>query len=114
MNESDVSDILEDMDEYLDEPLPDDDVLGPSPAKQGKVSNVTPQPSDSFHYKAFPAADAKTDTGSDEFKTPKKIAMSPRKSTDLPTHVVDGESILPLTHTVSFYRRQQNQVSCVE
>lgn len=44
-------------------------------------------------------------------ETPKKTAMSPRKSNDLPSYVVDGENVLPLTHTVSFYRKQQTQAS---
>lgn len=43
----------------------------------------------------------------------KKLVPSapPIESGNLPTHVVDGDNILPLTHTVSFYRKQQTQSS---
>ena len=37
--------------------------------------------------------------------------MRTEDAKDLPTHVVDGDNILPLTHTVSFYRKQQTQTS---
>lgn len=42
----------------------------------------------------------------------KKLTPSaPVDYENLPTHVVDGDNILPLTHTVSFYRKQQTQSS---
>lgn len=44
-------------------------------------------------------------------ETPKRTVTSPRKSEDLPAYIVDGDNILPLTHTVSFYRKQQTQAS---
>lgn len=44
---------------------------------------------------------------SPERNTPTKRIEGPRKSSDLPTYVVDGDNVMPLTHTVSFYRRQQ-------
>lgn len=53
--------------------------------------------SDSFSYKSY--------------LSPKATTTSPRKSEDLPSYIVDGDNVLPLTHTVSFYRKQQTQVT---
>lgn len=35
---------------------------------------------------------------------------SDESSNDEPTHVVEEGNVLPLTHSVSFYRKQQAQV----
>lgn len=43
--------------------------------------------------------------------TPKPTVYTPRKTEDLPSYIVDGDNVLPLTHTVSFYRKQQTQAS---
>lgn len=112
---SDVSDILDDMDDYLDEAMANENYdysNGPTPPKLGKVSpkeNETKisKPSNSFHYKNFSPNVSQNKT---PHKTPTKKIPSPRKSSDLPTYVVDGDSLLPLTHTVSFYRKQQTPV----
>ncbi|XP_044264365.1 anillin isoform X2 [Tribolium madens] len=92
---SDLSDVLDDMDDYIDEALAyNGQNDGPTPPKQERKSPI--ESSHSFNYKSFQP----------EFKTPTKVTPD-----QLPTHVVDGENILPLTHTVSFYRKQQTQVS---
>lgn len=54
------------------------------------------QPSNSFNYVGY----------NNEKENPKKYIEVP----NLPTHLVDGENVVPLTHTVSFYRKQQQQV----
>lgn len=43
--------------------------------------------------------------------SPSKTKISPQKELNdkLPTHILDGDSTVPLIHTVSFYRKQQNQ-----
>jgi hypothetical protein len=38
---------------------------------------------------------------------------APGKGEHIPTFVVEGNEQVPLMHTVSFYRRQQNMVSVV-
>jgi hypothetical protein len=35
---------------------------------------------------------------------------TPRRDEHIPTFVVEGSEQVPLMHTVSFYRRQQNMV----
>ncbi|KRT82400.1 Pleckstrin homology domain containing protein [Oryctes borbonicus] len=110
---SDVSDILDDMDDYLDEAIADENYdysNGPTPPKLGKTSpkeseKQISRPSNSFHYKGF-----SPNQNISPYKTPTKVVSSPRKSSDLPTYVIDGDNVLPLTHTVSFYRRQQTPV----
>nr|XP_008200136.1 PREDICTED: actin-binding protein anillin isoform X2 [Tribolium castaneum] len=93
---SDMSDVLDDMDDYIDEALAyNGHKDGPTPPKQERKSPI--ETSNSFNYKSFQP----------EFKTPTKITPPDQ----LPTHVVDGDNLLPLTHTVSFYRKQQTQVS---
>lgn len=125
------------MDDYLDEALAYDSSNGPTPPKQGRLTpenNQSATKSESFNYKSYSPKKG-TDKKKVEFKTPQKILSSkknvedsktPQKSEgfksphkledlhiseDLPTHVIDGESILPLTHTVSFYRKTQNQAT---
>ncbi|KAF2896611.1 hypothetical protein ILUMI_09554 [Ignelater luminosus] len=114
--ESDLSDILDDTDEYLDEAVAygASDKSGPTPPKQSRslspINNV-PQPSNSFQYKDYSpckGSPQKNGTSENNFKSPSKV-QSTRKSNELPAYVVDGDNVLPLTHTVSFYRRQQTQ-----
>ncbi|CAG9831440.1 unnamed protein product [Diabrotica balteata] len=92
---SDVSSILDDMDNYLDELSNEDNTsAGPTPPKlnrqQTPLKTVT-QSSSSFSYKNYSPC----------VNTPNQ---------NLPDYVVEGDNILPLTHTVSFYRKQQNQI----
>ncbi|XP_018566415.1 anillin-like isoform X2 [Anoplophora glabripennis] len=106
---SDVSSILDDMDNYLAEASDEDNSTGPTPPKQGR--HVSPQisakPSNSFNYKSYSPNVA---TSKNKFQSPVKIITSPKRQAELPTHIMEGDNVLPLTHTVSFYRRQQNQV----
>lgn len=64
------------------------------------------QPSNSFNYKGFSTPSKSYNTPKTDFTSPLK---SSRKSTEVPTYVIEGDDVLPLTHTVSFYRKQQNQ-----
>ncbi|XP_057658227.1 anillin-like isoform X6 [Diorhabda carinulata] len=94
---SDISSILDDMDNYLDDASNEDNnSVGPTPPKVRHVSpqKVVTQTSNSFSYINY----------SPDFSTPKTTNKS------FPEYVVEGENILPLTHTVSFYRKQQNQI----
>ncbi|XP_017779672.1 PREDICTED: actin-binding protein anillin-like isoform X2 [Nicrophorus vespilloides] len=109
--DSDVSNILDDMDDYLNEVDADTDSIGPTPPKNIKISSpkIHSEPSQSFKYKNFSPRKSPN-----RFQSPCKIITSPpsrRTSGDLPTHVVDGEDVLPLRYTVSFYRKQQTQKS---
>lgn len=67
------------------------------------------QPSNSFNYKSFTTSNNCYNTPKNDFASPLK--SPPRKSSDLQTYIIEGDSVLPLTHTVSFYRKQQTQVS---
>ncbi|KAG5896653.1 hypothetical protein JTB14_021298 [Gonioctena quinquepunctata] len=105
--DSDISSVLNDMDNYLEE----NSSAGPTPpklVKQLSPKKTTAQPSDSFSYKNF--SPSIKETPKNKFKSPTKVRTSPQQNTDLPEYVVEGDNILPLTHTVSFYRKQQNQV----
>lgn len=67
------------------------------------------QPSNSFNYKCFNTPNKCVNIAKNDFASPLK--SPPRKSSsEVPTYVVEGDNVLPLTHTVSFYRKQQNQV----
>ncbi|XP_065167773.1 anillin isoform X2 [Atheta coriaria] len=107
--ESNVSDVLADMNEYLND-IDSEDSNGPTPSKHGKLqSPQKTQPSQSFCYKKF----SSPQKSPSKFRSPCKIVTSPRRDSgsNLPTHVVDGSDVLPLTYTVSFYRKQQTQGS---
>ncbi|KAF2896612.1 hypothetical protein ILUMI_09555 [Ignelater luminosus] len=116
---SDISDILDEMDDYLDEAIAykSPDKNGPTPPKQGRAispeDNRSSHSSSSFQYKSgsprrqSPQKD-KSDTNN--FRSPSKVVIS-RRSSELPAYVVDGDNVLPLTHTISFYRKQQMQGS---
>ncbi|GLV36450.1 scraps [Carabus blaptoides fortunei] len=129
---SDLSDILDDMDDYLDEAMAREDsdcTEGPTPPKHGRSTpprNVA-APSHSFHFsKGSPAkygppvleprspirqTAASPKSHARPTSTSNGNSYTPKKSIDLPTHVVDDGNVLPLTHTVSFYRKQQAQGS---
>lgn len=97
---SDISSVLDDMDNYLDDASNEDNnSVGPTPPKlvrQVSPQKIVTQTSNSFSYKNY----------SPGITTPKTTPSN--KS--LPDYVVEGDNILPLTHTVSFYRKQQNQI----
>lgn len=108
--ESDLSDVLDDMDDYLDEAMAYSQAmkeLGPTPPKQTKSTGFgnEVQTSNSFNYKAF----SKSSLEQQDFKSPLKV-RSPRKSIESQNYIVEGNNVLPLTHTVSFYRKQQAMV----
>ncbi|KAK4885871.1 hypothetical protein RN001_002142 [Aquatica leii] len=114
--ESDMSDILDEMDDYLDEALAYDGSNGPTPPKIKR--SVSPDDratnkSDSFQYKHCTPNKYTSPQGLNlptpkKFRTPIK-ELSPNRIDECPAYVVDGDEILPLTHTVSFYRKQQTQ-----
>ncbi|KAJ8910491.1 hypothetical protein NQ315_012338 [Exocentrus adspersus] len=97
---SDVSSILDDMDNYLGEISDEDNSAGPTPPNTVDASTL-------FNYKNY---SPNVNTPKTRFQSPVKIITSPKRNIDVPTHVVEGDSVLPLTHTVSFYRKQQSQV----
>ncbi|XP_012266853.2 anillin isoform X3 [Athalia rosae] len=101
---SDIS-VLDEMDEYLDECLALQDEQnegmgseGPTPPKLNRGGKSPSATSHSFKY-----------SQGQSYRSPIKIttpASSPRKADQ---YVVEGDSHLPLMHSVSFYRRQQSQ-----
>ncbi|XP_015126460.1 anillin [Diachasma alloeum] len=93
---SDIS-VLDEMDEYLDECLAlQDSTPGPTPPKQNRGVGSPSMTSTSFKYT----------TGS-ALRSPLKVTPSPKRRND--PYIVEGDSKLPLMHSVSFYRRQQSQ-----
>ncbi|XP_031344694.1 anillin isoform X2 [Photinus pyralis] len=110
--ESDMSDILDDMDDYLDEAMAYDVENGPTPPKHKRSRSPIDKgshSSSSFQYKNFTPSKP-TSKPSTPYQTPIK-EPSPLESDESPAFVVDGDDVLPLTHTVSFYRKQQIQGS---
>lgn len=94
---SDESFNNDNMDDVLDEAFDFDEDDGPTPPKVNK--NGT-QASNSFHYKKG------SEVLLDKFKSPLKTPPKGR-----PSFIeMDEESKKPLVHTVSFYRKLQNQV----
>ncbi|XP_014204655.1 anillin-like isoform X2 [Copidosoma floridanum] len=96
---SDIS-VLDEMDEYLDECLALQDATeeGPTPPKLNRNGKSPSSASNSFKYMQ----------GS-SYKSPIKIispASSPRKREQ---YVVGEGGVVPLMHSVSFYRKQQSQ-----
>jgi actin-binding protein anillin len=103
------------MDDYIDEALAYNGAQseGPTPPKKGRKSPIVriccerfffpmrefllQESSQSFKYKHF--------QNDNTFKSPMKKTVVD-VAENLPTHVIDGDNILPLTHTVSFYRKQ--------
>ncbi|KAF5297571.1 hypothetical protein FQR65_LT10002 [Abscondita terminalis] len=106
--DSDLSDILDEMDEYLDEGITYEGSNGPTPPKIKRSTSPSDQAtnkSNSFQYKNCTPKETPN-----KFRTPTK-EYSPDEIDNSPAYVVDGDDVLPLTHTVSFYRKQQNQGS---
>ncbi|CAG9861041.1 unnamed protein product [Phyllotreta striolata] len=102
---SDISSILDDMDNYLDDLSNEDNAsVGPTPPKQVRQvyqkEHTELQPSNSFSYKNCTSPQ----------KTNKTQKSEPSPNKTLPEYIVEGDNVLPLTHTVSFYRKQQNMV----
>ncbi|KAG7205048.1 hypothetical protein KM043_005429 [Ampulex compressa] len=101
---SDIS-VLDEMDEYLDECLAVQEAHadkitreeGPTPPKLNKAGKSPTAPSTSFKY-----------SQGSSYRSPIKVVSpgSPKKGEP---YIVDGESCVPLMHSVSFYRRQQSQ-----
>ncbi|XP_060534252.1 anillin isoform X2 [Cylas formicarius] len=111
---SENSSLACELDEILEEMEDDMSSAGPTPPKQGR--HVSPpsqhraQPSNSFHYKSFNSSVSSAGPKNSSFQSPMKtVVNTPRQSTELPL-VVDGDNVMSLTHTVSFYRKQQNEV----
>nr|CAI5823619.1 unnamed protein product [Callosobruchus analis] len=109
---SDISSILDDLDTSNSQSEEDNNYPGPSPPKQVRQyspEKTVAQPSHSFNYKNF---SPNVNVSPNKFASPVKIRTTPQKpSTDLPEYIVEGENVMPLIHSVSFYRKQQNQVS---
>ncbi|XP_076255761.1 anillin, actin binding protein isoform X2 [Rhynchophorus ferrugineus] len=106
---SESSSLMGELDEIPEEIYEDGSSYGPTPPKQGRhgsPKHSKAHQSNSFHYKSFTTSPSQQKS---KFQSPKRVIDSPRQSTDLPL-VVDGEQVLTLTHTVSFYRKQQNEV----
>ncbi|XP_043277611.1 anillin isoform X2 [Venturia canescens] len=96
---SDIS-VLDEMDEYLDECLARQEAEsehGPTPPKLNRAGKSPSSASTSFKYAHGSA-----------YRSPIKVTptRSPRRGEQ---YVVDGESCIPLMHSVSFYRKQQSQ-----
>ncbi|XP_050299798.1 anillin-like isoform X2 [Anthonomus grandis grandis] len=114
---SENSSLMNDLDEILEE-MDEESSTGPTPPKHGRhvsPKHVRPQQSNSFHYKSFTSSSSSGSNSSPsshkspKFKSPNKVVISPRQSMDLPL-VVEGDNVMTLTHSVSFYRKQQNEV----
>ncbi|XP_044739105.1 anillin-like isoform X2 [Chrysoperla carnea] len=107
---SDISDVLNDMNEYLDEQSTDTDA-GPTPPKNSRtsLSKTGTAASHSFNYKR--SSTSSSNTSSNYLSSPTKATNidQHKQNNDAPTHILDGDSTVPLIHTVSFYRRQQSQ-----
>ncbi|XP_033214177.1 anillin-like isoform X2 [Belonocnema kinseyi] len=104
--DSSTSDIstLEEMDEYLDECLVIPDVQeGPTPPKINRGGKSPSATSANSKY-----TQGLTYRSSIKLNSPIKI-NSPASSSRKDPSATEGESCLPLMHSVSFYRRQQSQ-----
>ncbi|XP_049817405.1 anillin isoform X2 [Aethina tumida] len=112
-DDSTASDISSVLDGGLDE-IPEEEsecTDGPTPPKHYRQSGNAQYaaPSHSFNYKNFTPNNIKSPMS--QFKSPLKVP-SPRKSLENPTtFVMEGDNVLPLTHSVSFYRKQQSQTN---
>lgn len=95
---SDIS-VLEEMDEYLDECLAiQGNQEGPTPPKLNRGGKSPSATSTSFKYSQGNA-----------YRSPiKKNSPAMARQKNEP-YIVEGESCVPLMHSVSFYRRQQSQ-----
>ncbi|XP_076622147.1 anillin-like isoform X2 [Colletes latitarsis] len=99
---SDIS-VLDEMDEYLDECLAlqeaqgNGNIEGPTPPKLNKGGKSPSTASTSFKY-----------SQGSSYRSPVKKVSPPSPSMG-ETYIIDGDSYVPLMHSVSFYRRQQSQ-----
>lgn len=119
-SESDLSqsesDALKEIDDFLDEALEDSsDSEGPTPPKRTREHCLSPQRSlqtvksnSPSKYKTPEKGYSPTSTHSQSFKYNRGNIEQMDEESCLPDHVVDGDQQMPLMHTVSFYRRQQN------
>ncbi|XP_049789406.1 anillin-like isoform X4 [Schistocerca nitens] len=119
-SESDLSqsetDALKEIDDFLDEALGDSsDSEGPTPPKRTRELSLSPQKlmqtvkSNSPSKHRTPEKDySPTSTHCQSFRYNRGHFEQMDEESCLPDHVVDGDQQLPLMHTVSFYRRQQN------
>ncbi|XP_049939976.1 anillin-like isoform X5 [Schistocerca serialis cubense] len=119
-SESDLSqsetDALKEIDDFLDEALGDSsDSEGPTPPKRTREHSLSPQKlmqtvkSNSPSKHRTPEKDySPTSTHCQSFRYNRGHFERMDEESCLPDHVVDGDQQLPLMHTVSFYRRQQN------
>ncbi|XP_049834654.1 anillin-like isoform X5 [Schistocerca gregaria] len=119
-SESDLSqsetDALKEIDDFLDEALGDSsDSEGPTPPKRTREHSLSPQKlmqtvkSNSPSKHRTPEKDySPTSTHCQSFRYNRGHFEQMDEESCLPDHVVDGDQQLPLMHTVSFYRRQQN------
>ncbi|XP_047119485.1 anillin-like isoform X4 [Schistocerca piceifrons] len=119
-SESDMSqsetDALKEIDDFLDEALGDSsDSEGPTPPKRTREHSLSPQKlmqtvkSNSPSKHRTPEKDySPTSTHCQSFRYNRGHFEQMDEESCLPDHVVDGDQQLPLMHTVSFYRRQQN------
>ncbi|XP_076748828.1 anillin-like isoform X2 [Xylocopa sonorina] len=99
---SDIS-VLDEMDEYLDECLALQEAQnahteeGPTPPKLNKGGKSPSTTSTSFKYNEGPS-----------YRSPiKKVSSASPKQSE--PYILDGDNLMPLMHSVSFYRRQQSQ-----
>ncbi|KAK0094820.1 hypothetical protein PV326_009930 [Microctonus aethiopoides] len=94
---SDIS-VLDEMDEYLDECLAHQETQnnGPTPPKMNRAGASPSMTSTSFKY-----------TQGSSYRSPIKVTPT-QKSKDK-SYLFDGDTHVPLMHSVSFYRRQQSQ-----
>ncbi|KAL1501045.1 hypothetical protein ABEB36_006447 [Hypothenemus hampei] len=101
-SDSSVADELDEILEEMEEDL--DNQLDSTPSSEMKQL----EQSYSFHYKNFNGSSASTS----RYQSPRKSNISPRQSdaANMSVVVVDENQVMPLTHTVSFYRKQQNEV----
>lgn len=61
--------------------------------------------SNSFNYKSC------STSGDNKFRSPLKRRIPSERLEEAPIQVMDGQEVVPLTHTVSFYRKQTHNVS---
>ncbi|XP_068084364.1 anillin-like [Anabrus simplex] len=106
-SDSDMSEsaVLDDIDDFLDEALGENSCSeseGPTPPKKKRDASKSPQKSHRSPLKK----ESPTTTQSQSFRYTRGKSASPSKP--IPTHVIEGDQQVPLMHTVSFYRRQQN------
>ncbi|PSN56602.1 hypothetical protein C0J52_01580 [Blattella germanica] len=108
--------VLEEIDDFLDEALGDDSDSenSPSPPKRTKDASHSPQRGYANEGRKQPYS-SPTTAQSHSFKYTKGPFATEMENSNrhnnaehIPSYVVEGKEEVPLMHTVSFYRRQQN------